>query len=765
MHRIAEGLSLFVLVAVIALRPLVAECYDSAGSAVAEALPGVSDPSPLRTLVFDVLILLAACGWLAGRALAPGRRYRRTGLEWGAPLIVVAAAVSCVVAGNKRLALNASLDWLSHLVLAVALVQLLTSGWHRRLLLAAMLATAGVQAVECFDQHFVGFDNTLDQYEHIKADFWAKQGVDLDSSKVDLFERRMRAREASGFLPHSNIAGSYLLMCGLAGLGLALAVWREAATGLGRARAAGCLMVVATVLGAVGLTGSLGAMLAGLAGVAAWLMVWRLRPWIDAHRRRFIIGVWAVALAGLLAWVGYGLCRNSFPHMSLTFRWQYWRASVAMIADRPLTGVGRENFGRHYLQYKDIESPEEVANPHNFLVQAAADWGILGLIGMAALLVGGSLAITRPMSGPSPPEAHPVRPSRRTVTAWAIGLALAVSLSRLPLLGASDPSFLYYTTVTGGLIWLAVFLLAAPTAAEFPTLSGRGARVTATALAIAVLAFLLHDLINFALFVPATATTFFALFAVGVAQRLPAADSRAAAKASRRRWLAPALAATATTAVILIVVLPVATAAHHLALAYAADRRPAAPPLTTRPSYRHYSAAIAADPLDPTPCVRRARWLTSVASTGQADRDEAMNLAAASLDEAVRRDPFNVAHRRDQARFFLLWAYRDREALATPGSADGAEHFAAAIEAAEHALRLYPLDPQGAADLGDYLLTAGRATGSAAWLHRAAQSYERALQLDDARLSWETIRRFRDRERTAIEQNLRRAQEALDGLR
>ena len=32
-----------------------------------------------------------------------------------------------------------------------------------------------------------------------------------------------------------------------------------------------------------------------------------------------------------------------------------------------------------------IESPEEVANPHNLFVQAAADWGIPGLVGMLNL--------------------------------------------------------------------------------------------------------------------------------------------------------------------------------------------------------------------------------------------------------------------------------------------------------------------------------------------------------------------------------------------
>ena len=142
-----------------------------------QALGNVSDPSPVRTLVFDALILLSACGWLAARAIGPGRRYRRTGLEWGLGLIAVAVVISCIFAGNKRLAVNASVDWLCYPVLTIALVQLMHKPWHRRLLLAAVLGAALAQTGQCFEQYFVGFEETKNHYESIKADFWGRQGV------------------------------------------------------------------------------------------------------------------------------------------------------------------------------------------------------------------------------------------------------------------------------------------------------------------------------------------------------------------------------------------------------------------------------------------------------------------------------------------------------------------------------------------------------------------------------------------------------------
>ena len=104
-----ETLSLFLLLCVVMLRPLVSESYDSAATPITEALGDISDPSPLRTLIFDAMILLGMLGWLIGRVVGASRSYRKTGLEWGAVLVGVGAIISCVYAGNQRLAINGSI--------------------------------------------------------------------------------------------------------------------------------------------------------------------------------------------------------------------------------------------------------------------------------------------------------------------------------------------------------------------------------------------------------------------------------------------------------------------------------------------------------------------------------------------------------------------------------------------------------------------------------------------------------------------------------
>ncbi len=80
-QRRIESLSLFVLIGLVALRPLVGESYDPAGNTLTEALGVVSDTTPLTTLVFDVLVLGSTCGCESIRIDQDVRRPRHTGSE------------------------------------------------------------------------------------------------------------------------------------------------------------------------------------------------------------------------------------------------------------------------------------------------------------------------------------------------------------------------------------------------------------------------------------------------------------------------------------------------------------------------------------------------------------------------------------------------------------------------------------------------------------------------------------------------------------
>src|SRR5207302_612447 len=63
---------------------------------------------------------------------------------------------------------------------------------------------------------------------------------------------------------------------------------------------------------------------------------------------------------------------------SLDFRWKYWVAAARVFRQHPLTGVGWNNFGLHYLGVRLPEASEEVKDPHNFLVRFFVEAGLIG---------------------------------------------------------------------------------------------------------------------------------------------------------------------------------------------------------------------------------------------------------------------------------------------------------------------------------------------------------------------------------------------------
>ncbi|MEK6799697.1 MAG: O-antigen ligase family protein [Planctomycetota bacterium] len=756
MTRALATFAFALLAGLAVLRPLVSETYETAPNATSAAIVELDDPTPVRTLLFDALIVAAGCAGLIAQALA-GRRFRWTGVEWGLALLVVASFVSCAAAGQKRIAINASFDWICGGVACIVLVQLLADRLRRRVLVAGLLATACVQAYQCIDEYFVGFEQTRQHYESIKADYWAAQGVEEDSSQVELFERRMAAREAHGFFPHPNVAGSYLSLCGLFAVGAATARWRSAKDHAGRVVAIGAGVIAGSLLLALCLTKSRGAMVSTVVGAAGWWITARLRDRIDGHRRRVFMLSWVGAALVGLGVVGHGWYHGTLPGASLAFRWEYWTASSQLIADHPWTGVGRENFGRHYLQYKPIQSPEEISNPHNLFVQAASEWGLPGLLGLGAILLGGSAAVagvpwrggrggpdqsrdregaeSRNPWGGRNPLGRPLR-----LSAWCALLAAVVTVVRVPLLGTDDPNYVYYMTVLTGLIWLAAFTFFAWPSPPQDTCDER---LEIGAAAFGVFAFLLHDMINFASFVPATMYTCFVVVAVVLSTRGDrGSDSKPAAARSF---------VIATPALLGVGAVVMAFALNFLSIRSPLDlsRARRTEGSSVGEAVRELRKAAETDPLDPTPHRELAR-LAFGAPAAFGSPSQARVLTRSELDHAIRLDPFNMELQRIARRLHL-------EAATISGKR---EDFDLALFAARKAVELYPQSPHDWIRLAQTQLEAGKALTDRALLSEALSSFERALGLDNQRPTWETLRRLRPREKEAVERGIAEAQEA-----
>ncbi|MDA0833703.1 MAG: O-antigen ligase family protein [Planctomycetota bacterium] len=72
---------------------------------------------------------------------------------------------------------------------------------------------------------------------------------------------------------------------------------------------------------------------------------------------------------------------------SLKYRLEYWSGTWQVIKAHPMTGVGPGNFRQHYLQFKLPESSEEIADPHQMVLDLWVQGGVVSLLGLGVLLL------------------------------------------------------------------------------------------------------------------------------------------------------------------------------------------------------------------------------------------------------------------------------------------------------------------------------------------------------------------------------------------
>ena len=108
----------------------------------------------------------------------------------------------------------------------------------------------------------------------------------------------------------------------------------------------------------------------------------------------------AVLLALVVAAAGGGASRMlALASKSLGYRLQYWQSSLAMIADHPWVGVGPGQFQNAYTAYMLPTASEEVADPHNFLIEVWATAGTPALAVLLAMLAAFGWTVIRSAQG------------------------------------------------------------------------------------------------------------------------------------------------------------------------------------------------------------------------------------------------------------------------------------------------------------------------------------------------------------------------------
>ncbi len=355
---------------------------------------GVLWQSTHAVLIMGWMLLIPAC--LGRCLLVPSQRWYFGPVEVALLLFLLLHSLSALVmlnAGHARLTLNALWLWWSFGGVFLTMRQLGRSGPSQRAICSVLLALASGLAVLGYYQVVYSNPKLRAEYARHPERMLRDEGQYLpDESPLRVqFENRLASSEPTGPFALTNSLAGFLTPCLVLLIGLAGPLRQSVSRRWQGVVAVGLLMLL--MAGCLLLTKSRAAYVAIAAGVA--LLAWIKATSLSRRQWKWILATAGglVLVVGLLFALG-GLDRQVLTEApkSLGYRLQYWRATVALIAEHPWFGCGPGNFKEFYTQYKLPEASEPVSDPHNFLLEVAATGGLPALL---LFLLTGALAAWR----------------------------------------------------------------------------------------------------------------------------------------------------------------------------------------------------------------------------------------------------------------------------------------------------------------------------------------------------------------------------------
>ncbi len=507
--------------------------YTESPTSQVLTMPG-SLGDTVYSLTLSGLLIFAFLLWLLWGVFTGRLVYRFTGIEIGLAIFGVAAVLAASGASDKRAAITQIITVIGPIFAALLLAQILDHPAKVRLVLLVLVGLGVVSAYQCAEQRFISNAIMIEQYEKNPQLLLEPLGIETGTFQHFLFEHRLYTRGVRGFFTTSNSAASFAILAFAAAAVLLVQKLREC-----RARGAapryGLFAALATIVVGAGLflTQSKGGILAFLAGLALSGLAIAVNRWLPA-RNKLIVScliplVLLLAAGAGYAMVNYGLKHGRLPGgNSMLVRWQYWTASAKMYADHRLTGIGPGNFSDNYTRYKPPAALESVADPHNFLLSLMTQYGPVGLIGFLAMVF---LPLWR--SATIPASVLPVapthsQPSFRTIalgTLLAICACLLLVRALLIPTPTDSPDVLLYEVVTVHIapvaaLLIGFLLMGSPLGDTSARQTDLPNPILSLVFGCAVLAVLLHNLVDYALFEPGVWMTFWIVLACLSATRV-----------------------------------------------------------------------------------------------------------------------------------------------------------------------------------------------------------------------------------------------------
>ncbi len=357
-----------------------------------------------------MVVLMLAAGWLAAVSLQGWEAVRWDAVDALAGLLVVLVAVSALVMGGygcARATINMAWQWIALGVFCLLARQCLRAAAAQRAATSVMIGLAVCLASVAYYQYFYSLPRTRAEFARNPEAMLREAGVDPAPGSPDrkLFEDRLNSTEPLGTFALANSLAGFLAPWLVVAAGIGITAWAATGrTGLGHAdppSAVGQASELAKRAGRVALAAAAAVLVLGFCllltksrsallavGLGSGLLAasrWPVRRWLTW---RIIAGA-ALALGLLAAAVLAGawdrLVFTETPK-SLLYRFQYWQATAAMIADYPWFGCGPGNFQQYYTAYKLPEASESIADPHNLFFEVAATAGLPALLTFLVLL-------------------------------------------------------------------------------------------------------------------------------------------------------------------------------------------------------------------------------------------------------------------------------------------------------------------------------------------------------------------------------------------
>jgi hypothetical protein len=686
-----------------------------------------------------MLWLALSVFWLLG---AIGRRTFSLRLGWTdtAVLLLVAwttiSALWAVRYGTPRPAVNMLWEWIGLGMCFFLARQFIVTSRERRAIAAVMVALAvGISGYGLYQAAYE-LPQTEVRYKANPDQALRDAGLSFPAGSPErkAFEDRLANRLPMATFALANSLAAFLAPWAVMLVGVVGSSLRS------RKRLLGMLICLAPIAACLVLTKSR----SGYAGACLGILL----AWWFGRERRIRLG-WKLpaAVAGVAvlllsaALVVEGSAVLGRASKSFGYRLQYWQSSLEMIAAHPWLGCGPGNFQDIYTQYKLPEASEEIADPHNLLLEMWATAGTPAVLAFLAVLACFAVGSRGQAAGGRVQG----REFGETREAGRVGGVPRTPCSQSPFSGPqsaiSDLKSQISDSVCDG--WLHIlaggllgFLLSIPLGMLSAAPSSIAAVAIGLPLAVAAIALMFRWIregrlpqwlpgvcvvvILVVLFaaggiaMPAVAASFWLLLALGLEGRRKRLLPASAAWAALAGFVALAVACYGTAyepvlhcqAELRLAERQFLEAAEHRARAATAEPVLAIPlrELARQESARavaHLEAAAAADPLSAEPW----RQLAAVEFEEWSRQPE-----KAAFDRFTRAKNEAITRARHSSDLWMAVGDWESRAFATEDQSEdraARDAIRSAIEAYSHAMALYPNSALSHAKLAEAYLSAG----------------------------------------------------------